>query len=111
MKTNSVFVNKHFLQKITKSFNKNRIKHATSKQIKSLCELCLNVYNRNIPVSSLRKRLLLPHKNILKALASKTKSIAKKKLIILQKGGAFLPILVPILTSVISALASKWLGD
>lgn len=70
--------------------------------IRCICECALNILQGNIPLVKAQKNKLKPHKKVLRSLASEKASIAKKKRLIVEKGG-FLPLLLaPILGTLIS---------
>ena len=82
---------------------KSIIENGDKDLIFSLC--VLNCINGNVSINSEAKSKLLRHKKSLKALLDKKKNInLANKRKILQKGGAFLPIL---LSSVVSAFANQ----
>lgn len=81
-------------------FRKALLKSCNDEEIKCICECIYNVLQGGIPIPENEKIKLQKHKNILRKLISKGKNKFRKHIII-QKGGAFLPI---ILGSVLSAL-------
>ena len=84
---------------------KSIIENGDKDLIFSLCECVLNCINGNVSINSEAKSKLLRHKKSLKALLDKKKNInLANKRKILQKGGAFLPIL---LSSVVSVFANQ----
>jgi hypothetical protein len=91
---------------IIKSFDKNNIN--------SICELVLNVLNKNVPISQEVFKKLIPHaKNCRKILNRKLK-IKEKKKIILTKGiqhGGFLQFIIPAILSTIGSIASTVIGN
>lgn len=72
------------------------LKTADKKLIKCICECALNVLQGVVTLKNSQKNKLKKHKNTLRKLASKSKKDWKsKKRIIVQKGGSFLPFLLP----------------
>lgn len=75
------------------------LKTADKKLIKCICECALNVLQGIVSLKNCQKNKLKKHKNILRQLAEKSKkkksSWKNKKRIIVQKGGSFLPFLLP----------------
>ena len=64
---------------------KNLIKSSNHNIIRSICELVLNILNKNIPLSKEKVKKLKKHKRFLYALADSKKSLDfKKKLLIKQ---------------------------
>ncbi|KAL7289431.1 hypothetical protein TKK_0016627 [Trichogramma kaykai] len=83
------------------------LKNADDSFVRCICECALNVLRGNVPVKN--KNRLRKHKSILRKLvtlkAGEKKRWAKKKRIILQTGGAFLPALIaPVLGALIARL-------
>ena len=74
--------------------------------IKAICECALNVVKGNIPLTPTQKRRLSPHKNTLRSLADRKKSLKTKKRILIQKGG-FLPLLLKAIVPTIASLLFK----
>src|SRR5688572_8829638 len=72
-----------------------------------VCECVLNTLNGVVPLSEKRKNNLSAYKKELRLLANKTISKNKKKRIIVQKGGAFLPMLLTPAISLLSTLLSR----
>lgn len=80
------------------------IQHAHKDLIRCICECALNLLHGNIPLKDCEKSKLCKHKKILRKLADRKQSLIRKKKILNQKGGAFLPLL---LGPLISALIAK----
>jgi len=105
--SNKVEKNIEYLKILSKCNNKMRksiIENADKELISTICECILNCINGNINLDTETKIKLNRHKNVLRNLLVKKKiSVKKKKHLLKQKGGAFLPLL---LSSVIGGLAS-----
>ena len=105
--SNRIEKNLEYLKILSKCNNKMRksiIDNADKELISTICECILNCMNGNINLNEETKLKLKRHKNSLRNLLIKKKiSVKKKKNILKQKGGAFLPVL---LSTVISGLAS-----
>lgn len=72
---------------------------------KCLCECALNTLNSNVTLTAAQFKKLSRHKRILRLLADKKVSLkSKKKKILKQAGGFLVPLLVPILTTVLELL-------
>ena len=69
---------------------------------KALKEIARNVVNRNIPLNATDKKRLVRFKKVIFDLSS-VKSKKKEKDLICQSGG-FLPILIPIVTSLLASI-------
>lgn len=82
------------------------LEKADSKLVKCIVECALNILKGNVPVNQAQKSKLKKHAPILRNLVSKG-SLKSKKKIIVQQGGSFLPaLLLPIVTTVLTELAS-----
>lgn len=81
-------------------FRKALLKSCNDEEIKCICECIYNVLRGGVPIPEKEKDKLQKYKNVLRKIISKGKDKCRKRIII-QKGGAFLPI---ILGSVLSAL-------
>lgn len=95
----------------TKS-NKKRnslIKNCDKAVIQAISEICLNVLNGNISINTECKAKLKRHKQKLRLMRKKNISVVKKRKI-LQTGGFLGALLVPIISSLASALLSKALS-
>lgn len=84
------------------------VKDAKPDFIRCVCEICMNLLKNNIPVSPCEKKKLKKHKRTIRALAKTGESVKKKKKVILQKGSfAFLPLLAPLVASVVGGLLGR----
>lgn len=102
LKSNKEFLS--FLQKASSKQRKDILKGATSPQLKALSECVLNVCAGNIPLTPGQfLKLKKKRKALFKFL--KAKSIKNKKLVV-QTGG-FLPIVLSVLTPVLTSLAQQ----
>lgn len=90
----------HFLKP---KYRKVLLKACNKEEINCICECIFNVLKGKIPLPKKQKNKLDKYKNILRKLISKGTDKVRKNIII-QKGGAFLPI---ILSSVLSALLNS----
>lgn len=86
---------------------KKLINKATGEQIRSICELCLNLNNLNIPVTCKQRRKLLPYKTSILKLAAKKPSIKIRKKFLNQSGG-FLPILGTVVRALVLLAPTLW---
>jgi len=103
--------NLDFLQlyrKGDKQFRKNLLKKATKEHINTVCECAHNTLCGNIPLSSAQKSKLAKHKALLRKLGNRRIALQKKRKLLVQKGGALLPLLIgPILSALLSTVASS----
>ena len=80
------------------------LKHADKNLVQLICECVLNVLKGNVKLSDIEKKKLAKHKLFFRKVVQKTKSWKRKRKII-QKGGNFLiPLLAPIIASLLSKL-------
>ena len=86
------------------SQKKALIRTASNEQLKSLCEICLNVLGGNIPIN-LQK--LKKYKKLLRALADKKFSVQRKKRILLNQSGGFLPVIAPAIISALGGILGR----
>lgn len=80
------------------------LKHADKALVYSICELCDNTLCGNVPLTPQQIQNLKKHKHILKRLAKRGESWAKKKKALAQKGGSFLPLLLSVLAPIIGKI-------
>lgn len=88
------------LHKLKPKYRTALLKSCDTEEINLICECIHNVLQGKIPIEDKLKKKLKKHKSILRKLARKGTNKLRKNIII-QKGGAFLPI---ILGSILSAL-------
>lgn len=105
--SHSVRTHNDFLQalhKLKPNYKIALLKAADDSAINCICECIYNVLKGSLPISKKEKTKLSKHKNTLRELVRKG-YIKKKKKIIIQKGGAFLPIILStLLSGVLSSL-------
>ncbi|KAF5276366.1 hypothetical protein FQA39_LY18593 [Lamprigera yunnana] len=109
MMANTVIKNADLLKALSKLGVKERLallKCLDEKQIHCICECVYNTLKGEVPLSIEQKHRLSRHKTILRRLVKPGEVIKKKKQILLQHGGGFLPLL---LTPLLSAILEKYL--
>lgn len=72
----------------------------------AICEVCLNTVKGNIELSPADRKKLKSHKKCLVALASRKGARGYKRQLVVQSGGAILPILIPAVASIVSSIIS-----
>lgn len=100
----------HFLQILARSHpsqKKALLRTANNVQIKSICEICLNVLSGNINVN---RKKLKKYKNVLRTLAKKTTSIQRKKKMLINQSGGFLPVIAPAIISALGGILGRVIG-
>ena len=102
-------VKRHYktLRAICKSKAQKRkqiLQNASGDVIRSVSQVIKNTLKGNVPVSQRQKDRLRRHKQVLRQLSLKRTSLKKKRNILIQKGGALLPLL---LTPILSAVAGS----
>lgn len=103
-----ILKNKDFLQLLctgNKKLKKTLIQNGTPDQIKSICEIILNLLRGNIKLTDEELDKLKKKKKILRQLSKKNQS-SKKRKILIQKGG-FLQFLIPALISGLATIVSS----
>ena len=83
----------------------NVLKDADSDLIIAICECVLNTLKGNVPLTSNQKNKLSRFRRLLHKLVHKPKQWKVKRKLLVQKGGAILPIL---LGAVVSSLLSHY---
>lgn len=94
------------LHTLKPKYQRALLKTCDEEEINCICECIHNVLQGKIPLKDQDKQKLNKHKNILRKLVHKCTHKLRKNIII-QKGGAFLPIILgAILSGLVSGLAS-----
>lgn len=88
------------LHKLKPKYQKALLKSCDEEEINCICECIHNVLKGKVPLEEKEKKRLNKYKSILRKLVRKGANKVRKHIII-QKGGAFLPI---ILGSILSGL-------
>ena len=99
--------NFNLLTFLGKCKNKSRqviLKESDRELVDAICDCVLNICNGVIPINTRVKTKLRNHKNKLRQLIDKKSSTKKKRHILIQDGGSFLAVLLPIVTSAIASL-------
>ena len=95
---------KHF-HSLPTSIKKSILKNLDLKTIHLICELCLNILKKRIPLNTTTLKQIRRHKTAIKKLSDNTVSLRRKKHILNQRGsGFFLPLLFSAITPLISRL-------
>lgn len=95
------------LVKATPPLRKAILKQADKKLVNSICEICDNTLLGNIPLTTSQKGKVKKHKHIIRKLAQRGQGWKKKRESLTQHGGAFLPILLSVLSSVLPAIFNR----
>lgn len=107
MMSDRVTTHQHLLKALhtlKPKYRKALLKACDEDEINIICECIYNVLRGKVPLDSTEKTKLHKHKNILRKLVSKGKQKFRKTIIV-QKGGAFLPIILgAVLSSLLSSL-------
>lgn len=80
------------------------LKLADEGLIRSICECADNTLKGHVKLTKLQKSKLSRHKNTLRRLVKKGEHWGKKKRLIVQSGGFLLPLLAPVLGTLLSTL-------
>lgn len=92
------------LAKVGLKERKKLLKGASDETVKCICECALNTLRSNVPLNEDQFRRLRRHKHTLRFLADKRVSLSNKKKKVKQAGGFLIPLLVPIIGSIIAAV-------
>lgn len=91
------------LHTLKPKYQKALLKSCDEEEINCICECIHNVLQGKVPIEDRNKKKLQKYKKILRNLVRKGKNKIRKNILI-QKGGAFLPL---ILGSILSGLVSS----
>ena len=95
---------------LPKEIQKTIIKNSDDKLTRLVCEICLNLEKNNIPVTGKKSKKVKQQFNIIRAFASKKKTLFKKKKYLRQKGGFILPLLASVVAPFLSKIVGKVLN-
>lgn len=108
MMPHAVIKNSELLRALAKLGPKERaalLKAVGDKEIHCICECIYNTLKGKVPLSIHQKRRLSQHKHILRRLVKPGEPIFKKRKLLIQKGGALLPlILAPLISGILGSL-------
>lgn len=82
------------LQKARPPLRRAILKESDKGIIHCICEICENTLVGNVRLSPLQKKKLEKHKAALRRVVKRGETWKKKKQFLVQKGGAFLPLLL-----------------
>lgn len=109
--SNTVISNAEYLralQKLKPCHRAALLKTANSSTVRCICECVYNILQGKIRLNKTQLACLARHKKILRKLVKRGENWQKKKQILVQSGGAFLPfLLTPLLSGVLSSLFNK----
>jgi hypothetical protein len=102
-------INAHadFLKMLTKAAppeRRNILKNADDEKIKCICEVALNTLKQRVALTEDQYRALRKHKQTLRFLSDRRVSLPKKKKKVSQAGGFLLPLLIPVLTTILASV-------
>jgi hypothetical protein len=100
--------------KVSLKTKKSIIKLFDRNNVNSICELVLNVLNKNIPITQEAFQKLIPQAKYCRKILNRKLKIKDKKKIILSKGiqrGGFLEFIIPAILSTIGSKASTVIGN
>lgn len=86
------------------------LKHADAKLINTLSEIAQNCLAGNFKLTGKKREYLSKYKRDLRCLSCSKRSVASKRKLLVQKGGAILPVILgSILASAASTLVDKYI--
>lgn len=93
------------LHKASPSMRTSMLKASDCGLVHSICECIDNTIRGNTKLTSAQKTRLSRHKKLLRKIVSRGQSWKKRKKLLVQKGGAILPLILgPLLGGVLSSL-------
>lgn len=92
------------LTKVNKKSRTKILKHSDLKLTEAIIECIFNVLKKNVQLEHKRVKRLTKYKNVLRKLANPKHKVKSKQKLIVQSGGAFLPI---VLAPIVSYLFDK----
>lgn len=98
----------HMLAKATPAQKRALLRTSTNSQISALCEICLNILAGHLPINIKR---LKKYKDTIRKLTKRSISFRKKKALLVNQTGGFLPALAPVILSALAGLAGRVIGD
>jgi hypothetical protein len=109
VRVKNILDQKHLLKELSKNksrYTRHILTHADSNLVRAICEGILNILEGKVILSAEDKRILEKYKYLLRKLVERGPLKSKKKILI-QKGGAILPFVLP---SVLYTL-TQFVGD
>lgn len=98
----------HALCHLDKQQRESLLRSIDKHGVRSICECALNILNGTVPLKKSERTKLAKHKKILRRLVNKTGGWKTKKCVIVQQGSGFLlPLLLPIIGSVLSNIFTR----
>lgn len=92
------------LVKARPCMRKALLKSADVGVVKAICEVADNTLKGNVKLNPKQKSRLSRYKKVLRRLARRGENWKVKKRVLLQKGGAIIPLLLPLLGGVLGSL-------
>ena len=92
------------LQSAKPNLRKAILRESDKALVYAICEICDNLLLGNIPLTTAQKSKLKRYRNDLRRMAQKGEGWKSKKEHLVQKGGAFLPLLLSAVASVLPML-------
>lgn len=92
------------LSRVSPCMRKSMLKSADVGVVKAICEIADNTLKGNVKLNPKQKGKLSRHKKVLRKLARRGENWKVKKRVLIQKGGAIIPLLLPLLGGVLSSL-------
>lgn len=104
--------NSDFLRCLLKGPGSKRcklIKKCSPDQLKTICDICFNILEGNVPLKDKKKKQLAKFADTIRILGRKGRTpLTKKKKLLVQKGeGILTAILVPIISAIAGSLISR----
>ena len=94
----------HLLARSSARRRKALLSQVTKAELSSLCEICLNILQGNVPLDDKTYNRLKRHRQKIRTLADKSTPVAKKRQVVNQHGGfigSLVAYALPLLTSLL----------
>ena len=94
----------HVLQSAKPNLRKAILQESDRALIYTICEICENLLLGNIKLTDEQRKKLKRYRDDLRRLAQRGEGWQAKKKVLVQKGGAFLPLLLSVVASMLPSL-------
>lgn len=99
----------YVLRKAKPQLRKQILKYSDTELIKTICEIVINLLAGNIQLKKSKIKKLLKYKKDLRCLTCPKRSLTSKRNIIVQRGGALIPMLIgSVLSGVIGSILDRY---
>jgi hypothetical protein len=87
---------------------KHLLRTASREQIEAICECAYNILRKNVPLSGRQEGQLRKYRQVVYKLVDKRLPVTKRKKLIVQQTGGFLPaLLAPVIGAILGAVTDR----